>query len=255
VAAAEPADLAFHAAFLVRSLLAGEAEERVEPVMGAQRDEPLRLRAVSAPQHPDDRRLEVVVTDPAGTAPKCSNASTCPSRNASCAWVANATWERPARAGQPQHEQPQLHQHSRDHRVELTEVDLGLRAGRVGLRHADLDAVQAKLSSAASHIPRHRHLRQDRAVLGDQPLPDPPGGVPLLARHQPIGQQPAVNHGCVGVDRGPGPLRVGLARRRHRRIQCLPHRPPVHVMPIGQLPDRGPFDPAVFPDLLEQFHS
>ena len=35
--AAEPADLAFHAAFLVCSLLAGEAEERVEPVMGAQR--------------------------------------------------------------------------------------------------------------------------------------------------------------------------------------------------------------------------
>jgi hypothetical protein len=41
-------------------------------------------------------------------------------------------------------------------------------------------------------------------VLGDQPPPDPPGGVPLLARHLPVGQQPPVNHGYVRVDRGLG---------------------------------------------------
>ena len=48
--------------------------------------------AVPPLQHPDHGGLEVVVADPAGHAPKCSNASTWPSRNASCAWVANATW-------------------------------------------------------------------------------------------------------------------------------------------------------------------
>ena len=32
------------------------------------------------------------------------------------------------------------------------------------------------------------------------------------------------------VDRGPGPLRVGPARRRHRRLQRLAHRPTVHMI-------------------------
>jgi hypothetical protein len=92
-------------------------------------------------------------------------------------------------------------------------------------------------------------------VLGDQPLPDPPRGVPLLARHGLIGQQPPVNHLHIGIDRRPGPRRIRLPRRRHRRTQRLPHRPPVYVMPAGQLPDRVTLGPAVFPDLLEQFHS
>jgi hypothetical protein len=53
--------------------------------------------------------------------------------------------------------------------VELAEVDLGLRAVRVRLRHADLDAVQAEFGSAAGDIPGHRHLRQLGAALDDQP--------------------------------------------------------------------------------------
>jgi hypothetical protein len=154
--------------------------------------------------------------------------------------------KRPARAGQPEHEQPQLQQCPGDHRVELAEVDFGLGSRQVRLRHADPDPVQAELGFAAGHIPGHRHLRQRGAVLGDQPLPDPPRGMPLLARHLPVGQQPAVNNRCVCVDRRPGPLRVALARRRHRRVQGLPHGPPVQMMPTGQLPDRGSLDPAVF---------
>src|SRR5262249_57338228 len=70
-----------------------------------------------------------------------------------------------------------------------------------------------------------------------------------------VGREPAVNHlgGCA--DRRPGPLRIRLPRRRHRRGKRLPHRPPVHLMPTGQLPDRRALDPAVLPDLLEQLHS
>ncbi len=70
MAAAEPADLTFDTAFLMRSGLAGDTEERVEPVMGAQRDEPFRLRAVPAAQHPDHRRFQVVVADPARHRPE-----------------------------------------------------------------------------------------------------------------------------------------------------------------------------------------
>ena len=65
VAPTEPADLSFHATLLVSALDAGLAEERVESVVGAQRDEPFGLGAVTAPQHPLDRRLQVVITHPA----------------------------------------------------------------------------------------------------------------------------------------------------------------------------------------------
>jgi hypothetical protein len=146
--------------------------------------------------------------------------------------------ERPARARQPHHEHPQLDQHPGDHGVELPEVHLGLRARRMRLRHHDLHLVQAQLGAAAGHIPRHRHLGQPGALLGDQPLPDPPGRMPLLGRHVPVRQQPLIDHRRIPADRRPGPLRVSLPRRRHRAGQRLPHRPPVHMMPVSQLPDR-----------------
>jgi hypothetical protein len=50
--------------------------------------------------------------------------------------------ERPARTRQPQHEQPQLHQHPGDHGMELAEAGPGLRAGLVRLRHHYLHLVQ-----------------------------------------------------------------------------------------------------------------
>ena len=253
--AAEPADLAFDAAFLMRAGLAGDAEERVEPVMAAQRDEPLRLHAVPALQHPGHRGLEVVIADPARDRAEIFEGQHVAFQERFLRLGGERDMKRPARARQPQHEQPQLHQRPGDHRVELAEIHLGLRARQVRLRHRNRNAVQAQLDPAAGHIARHRHLRHRGTVLGDQPLPDPPCGMPLLARHVLVGQQPPVNHRCAGVDRGPGPRRIGLPRRRHRRSQRLAHRPPVHMMPVRQLPDRGPFGPAVFPDLLEQFHS
>ena len=253
--AAEPADLALHAAFLVRSFLAGDAEERVETVMRAQRYEPLRLSPVPPPQHPHDGGLEVVVADPARHRAQILERQHVPFQERLLRLGGERDMKRPARARQPQHEHPQLHQRPGDHRVELAEVHLGLRARQMRLRHADLDPVQAELGLAAGHIPRHRHLRQGGAVLGDQPLPDPPGRMPLLARHVPVSQQPPVDHPRIRIDRRLRPLRIRLSGRRHRRVQRLPHRPTVHTMPAGQLPDRGPLDPAVFPDLLEQLHS
>jgi len=139
--------------------------------------------------------------------------------------------------------------------VELAEVHLSLGARQVRLRHRDLHLLQAKLGAAAGHIPRHRHLRHRGTMLGHQPLPDPPRGMPLLTRHLPVRQQPPVDHLPVRINRRLWPPRVRPARRRHRRLQRLPHRPPVHVMTIGQFPDRGSVDPAVLPDLLEQLHS
>ena len=65
MAAAEAADLALHAALLVRPVDAGAAEERVEPVVAAQRGEPFGLGAVTPFEDPDHRGLEVVIPNPA----------------------------------------------------------------------------------------------------------------------------------------------------------------------------------------------
>jgi hypothetical protein len=95
-------------------------------------------------------------------------------------------------------------QHPGDLRVELAEVHLGLRARQMRLRHRDLALVQAQLGAAAGHIPRHRHLGQRGTVLGDQPLPDPPGRMPLLARHLPARHQPPIDDRRIRADRRPG---------------------------------------------------
>jgi hypothetical protein len=59
VAAAEPATLTLHPTLLVGALDAGLAEERVEPIVAAQGDEPLVLDAVAAHQDPAHRVFEV----------------------------------------------------------------------------------------------------------------------------------------------------------------------------------------------------
>jgi hypothetical protein len=63
VAAAEPADLSLDTALLVYPVDAGDAEERVVAVVGAQRDEPRVLQALTTERDPDHRRGEVVVAD------------------------------------------------------------------------------------------------------------------------------------------------------------------------------------------------
>lgn len=62
----EASHLAFHAALLVRALHTGDAEERVEAVVRAQRHEPLALGAVPSLQDLGDRRGQVVVPDELG---------------------------------------------------------------------------------------------------------------------------------------------------------------------------------------------
>src|SRR5207247_11141200 len=70
VAAPEAPDLTFYAAFFMRPHDARAAEERVEPVVAAQRGEPFRFSAVAALKDPHDCRFEVVVPDPSGHTPE-----------------------------------------------------------------------------------------------------------------------------------------------------------------------------------------
>ena len=92
-------------------------------------------------------------------------------------------------------------------------------------------------------------------VFGDEALPDPPGGVALLARGVLIGDEPGVDHRRPRVNGRAGTHRIHLPRRRDRVIEGLAHRPTMHAMTIRQLTDRQVIETAVSPDPFEQFHA
>src|SRR4051794_36446537 len=160
--------------------------------------------------------------------------------------------ERLARAGQPHHEHPQLHLLTADAGEELTEVDLGLLARRVDLRDGDLHVDEPELALSSSDVARDGDLRTRRAMLGDQPLPDPSGGVPLLAWRGLVLDQPGFDHLRPRTDRGTPSSRAGLARWRDRGAQRLSRRASVPRMSISQLPDRQLFTPGIAPDRLRK---
>jgi hypothetical protein len=204
----------------------------------AQGDKSLGLLAVPAFEHPDDGGLEVVVPDQGRYGSEILERQHVAFQEGFLRLGGERDMERAARMRQPHHEHPQLQQDPGDRGVELAEVDLRLGAGQVRLRHRHFGLVQAQLRLAAGDIAGDRDLGDRGTMLGYQPLPDPPCRMPLLARHLPVRDQPAVNDLRVRIDRRPRARRIGPARRRHRAGQRLPHRPPVHPMPGRQFPDR-----------------
>ena len=122
--------------------------------------------------------------------------------------------ERPRGMRQPLHEHPDLHQLPGDGHVELPEVNLRLAARLMGLRDEHLGVDQIELNAAAGDVPRDRHLRQGRAVLGYQSLPHPPGGVPLLPRNVFVRDKPGVDHPRPRVCCRPRPRHILLTWRR-----------------------------------------
>jgi len=88
----------------MRALLPGQAEERVEPVMRAQRDEPFRLVPVPALQDAGHCGLEVVVPDPARHAAHMLERQHVAFQERFLRLGGERDVERPARARQPQHE-------------------------------------------------------------------------------------------------------------------------------------------------------
>ena len=165
---------------------------------------------------------------PVGTPPNISNACTCPSRNASVPTLPYAMCTAP-RMRQPHHEHVQLQAFSSDDRDEVTEIDLRIRTRKVSLRHRDHASVRADLDLQIVHQRPDRGLRHPSPLLVEQPLPHPPGGVPLLPRLRQIRLQPAPHHRLPLPDTG-RPDRLPPLRR-HRVSQRRPHRPPMHPVP------------------------
>jgi hypothetical protein len=83
-------------------------------------------------------------------------------------------------------------------------------------------------------------LRDSRPMLVDQPSPDPPGRMTLLARRPPVSLKRLVDQRPVRPNRRRRTARRSLGRRRDRRPQGLAHRLLVHPVFFRQRTQRQP---------------
>jgi hypothetical protein len=255
VRATVAAHLALDAALLMGTLAASAGERRLEQVVGAQRDEAVLLDPPAAAQHLLDRGAQVVVADQREGAAEEVERLHVRLQERLLRLPLERDHERRARVAGPHHEQPDRAPLAGDLDHGLAPVDFRLNPGLVHLRHEHLVDRIAQLAPAATHVLPHRRLGHLGALLRHQPLPDPLRRVPLLARRLPIRQKPRVDQRPIRTQlRGRPPLRW-LSRRRQRRRQRLPHRPPMHSVAARQLTDRQPLALTVPTDLLELLHS
>jgi hypothetical protein len=138
--------------------------------------------------------------------------------------------------------------------VRLAPVDLGLHPRRMHLRHERLHPF-ATLTTTAVNVFPDRPLSNIGSMLITQPLPDPPRGVPLLARRIPVPVKPRVDQPAIWAELRCGPADRPALHRRQRRHQRLTHRPTMNTMTHRQRPDRQALPVAVPSDLLERLHS
>jgi hypothetical protein len=161
--------------------------------------------------------------------------------------------ERRAGMTRPHQEHVHHYRHPAQNHLRLTPVNLGLHARVSHQRHKRLDLAQPAPHS--SDIPVDLPLRDLRAMLLDQPLPDPPSGMTLLARHLQTHAQPLLDHRPIPPQPRRRPTTRRPLRRRHRRLQSLAHRPTMNPMTPRQRPDRQLLPRKIAPDRLELLHS
>lgn len=133
-----------------------------------------------------------------------------------------------AGVGQAQAEQAQDHTLPSQAHGHVSEVDLGLLAGSVRLRHEHLGTADSGLGPDLA--PAHRDVGADhsvgdavRVMLIEQPVEDALGGVTLLARRVQVRPQHLIHQRLERIDPG-RPRRELLPRLRPRGLQCLLHR-------------------------------
>ncbi|MFF3767364.1 hypothetical protein ACFYYR_25220 [Streptomyces sp. NPDC001922] len=146
-----------------------------------------------------------------------------------------------ARIRQTEGEQVAGHQLAGQAHGHVTEVDLRLMAGQVGLRDERLQRRLAGLDQdlllPAGDVVADHPVGDIGSVLLDQPVEDPGDRVPLLARRVQIRPQDLVDHRLVRIQPG-GPRRQLLAGLRPGRVQRLAYRPPGHAVLALKLPHR-----------------
>ena len=253
--APEPADLALHPTFLVRTLKPGLAEERLIPVVAAQGHKPWVQPPLPAQQHPDHRRGQVVVTDHPGRHPtQHGERLHMTVQKGLLSLVAVGDMHRLTRMRQAQHEHEQLRRLPTDHGLELAEVDLRLLRRAVSLRHRHQPPTRADLTTKTGHQRPHARLRHLGCLLVQQALPHPPRRMTLLARSRQILGQPPAHRVLMRTQHRSQPDRY-LARRRHRVCQRLTHRTPMNPIPASQGTNRQALLAGGTSDMFELLHS
>ena len=230
---------------------------RLEQVMRAQRDEPVGLDPPAALQHLLHRRASGCRSGSvANTPPNHSNACTCASKNA--CWVSRRERHARSRAREARAHQEQMHRrrHAGEHHRRLAPVDLRLHPRLVAPAARTPRDRPPQLTPPRAHILAHRAARDTSAPCSSTSRsPDPPRGVPLLARRLPVSLKPRVDQRPIRAQASAPADPPAACARRHRRLQRLAHRPPMHPIPRRQRAHRQPLPIAVPPDLLEQLHS
>ena len=217
----------------------GLAEERVEPVMRAQRDELRVLQPVPAQQHPHHRRFEVVVPDLPGRHPteglerlhvpvqERLLGLTLP--NAMCTALPECD-----------NRITNICSCNRSPAITATNSPKSTSASRAGamrLRDRHQAPVQRRSRpSDRAPTPRTVDSATTRAVLVHQPLPHPPGGVPLLPRRGQIRHQPAPHRVLPRPEHRPRPAPAPSAPAAPRR--------PTPAAPSDDAPDAAPPAPG-----------
>jgi len=142
---------------------------------------------------------------------------------------------------------------SEDH-DRLAPVDLGLNAGVVHEGNHRRRWL-AELPAPVGHPLAHRSLRDLRAVLLGQALPDTVSGMTLLARHVQIRDQPLIDELPVLPELRRRTALRPLARRGQRRYERFPDSATMDSMTRCQGPDRQALAIAISSYLLERLHS
>lgn len=136
----------------------------------------------------------------------------------------------PLAGGRQAHdEHPALGEQPAQVEADAAEVDLGLLAERVVLRHRHLPDGHGPASPCLAHVAPHGRLTDVGTVLLDQALPDPPGRVALLLRRVAVGLEPSIDRRLPRVQHRRDAGGTRLAWGRDRRRQRLSHCPPMSV--------------------------
>ena len=153
-----------------------------------------------AAQHLHHRRLQIVVADQLEDAAEPLQAGDVALQERLLGLALERHHEPGARKARAQHEQMHHRHHAAQHHRRLAPVDLGLRPRLGDQRHERL-ADLTQLAPPLMHVARDLALRHPRAMLLDQPLPDPARRVTLLARRLQVRLKPCVDHLPIGAQR------------------------------------------------------
>lgn len=182
----------------------------------------------------------------------------CPSRKASCPPGRVDAVNGLARVRQAVDEHVALGLHAVQDDVDLAEVDLGLRARGVVLRHHRLHpapGLQIDLRAPDPDVVPHRGVGQvGGAVLVTQPGQNPGRGMALLARRSQVIGEHLVDGRLVRIQTRCRANRP-LAGRGFGCGECLADGAAVHPVLARELPDGQTLHSRVVADVGVQLHS